>query len=172
MCQFKLDVPQFLIQMQTILRSAIPPGLQPTLTKTMAEYKDTVATIYKIKQRAPKLQTDANTAKRPLASPTPAARTYATGVGAAGTGSQPTTVHSPNMGLVKPSTAGAGAATASHQAPSVQTGSFPALPGNGVDTPLGGPALGTTAGPFNHVVDGGQASRSTGLFALLPHIYC
>ena len=64
MCQFKLDVPQFLIQMQTVFRSAFPPGLQPTLTKVMAECKDTVVKIYKIKQHALKLQTDANAAKR------------------------------------------------------------------------------------------------------------
>jgi len=116
LCQFKLDVPQFLIQMQTILRSAIPPGLQPTLTKAMAEYKDTVVKIYKIKQHALKLQTDANAAKQPLTSPAPVARPYATGVGAAGAGPQPTAMYSPNMGLVKPSTAGLDAAQAQRDA--------------------------------------------------------
>ena len=57
--------------MQEILRSEIPQGLQPTLTKAMAEYKDTVVRIYKIKQHAAAAQQNANAASggRPLVSP-------------------------------------------------------------------------------------------------------
>ena len=50
LCQFKVDVPQFLQGMERILKSQIPPTLQPTLTKAMEEYKETVTAIYRVKQ--------------------------------------------------------------------------------------------------------------------------
>ena len=83
LCQFKLDAPQFLIRMQIILRSAIPPGLQPTLTKAMAEYKDTVVKIYKIKQHAQALQGHARIAAA-------AGSSHPLGAGAGGEAAQST----------------------------------------------------------------------------------